>query len=466
MNNKYNDFGERLKRFFTQFDFIGPQFSFQNSDSCRFQSLQGTIWSFIAFSIMAIVGYFLSKEVYERKTPITSSNRENTAYSDIYFKEFPLLFTLITPKGKILDATNFKQYVTPFITRIVYDNNGNLLIDDKINDFESCEIDKFTLYSNLVKEEIIKKNDGRYLCLKFHEDDYFSNTIFAANSTNYNIGLKLCKENCADDLNEVIHGALLDITYINSFVNMNDYVNPISKYFEHLTTQLDLFFRRSYMRFVYNTLSTDYGWFEENIKIEDFPYLESLVPDDLNWAKEGQFKDTLFIVSVESPKSKMVFNRKYLKLQQAMASLGGISHALILIVRLVSDTHLKFLMYFFIRTAAVDSLIKNDLENSISMNMKEKGQSNKNLEKVNFDKLKEKYTKDNNNNLEESSCSDMRLEKPKLPKEDKDNMQSPVVQTVIRFNNENIEKMKTTAKEAKNEQIKIKSAVLNNNKEN
>ena len=200
------------------------------------------------------------------------------------------------------------------------------------------------------------------MCLNFNNDDYFSNTIFSSNSTNYNIGLKLCQENCASDRDDVVNGILLDLSYINSFIDLNNYDNPITKYLEHITTQLDLsLFRRSYMRFVYNILKSDYGWFWDNIISDEIPYLESLVPYDLTPTNTGQYKNTLFILSVESPKSRQVFNRSYLKLQQAMASLGGLSHALILLVKIVSDPHLKFVMYFFIREAAIISLMKNDL---------------------------------------------------------------------------------------------------------
>jgi hypothetical protein len=441
MRSKYSNFAQRIKSLFTQFDFIGPQFSFQNSDSCRFQSLQGSLWSLLAFALMTIVGYFFSKEIYERKEPITSSNRQNIPYSDIYFMEFPLMFSIITPSGKILNETNFKQYVTPFFTRQIYDNNKMLTVDEKINDFETCDYKKFTKFQDLVKNEILKHNDNRYLCLKFDKEDYFSNTFFSPNSTNYNIGLKMCTENCAEDLHEVVHGILIDISYLNSFVDMNNYNDPIDKYLEHVTNQLDLsLFRRSYMRFVYNSLSTDYGWITNNIKIEDFPYLESFVPDDLNWAYEGTYKNTLFIVSFESPKSKMIFIRSYLKVQQAMASLGGLSHALILMVRVLSDTHLKFVMYFFIRQAAISSLMKNDLENSISMNMKVKKQSNNNLHagvssfKPNETNIKHKHDNHNKpknyNNHEDSVSSNMKLEKNMRIDE------NPVVQTVIQFNNE------------------------------
>ena len=446
MKSKYSNFSERIKKLFTQFDFIGPPFSFQNSDSCRFQSIQGSFWSIIAFFIMAIVGYFFSKEIYERKDPITSSNRQNIPNSDIYFMEFPLMFTLITPNGKILNEANFKKYVTPFFTRQVYDIDNKLTVDEKINDFEACDYKKFTKFQELVKDEILKYDDNRYLCLKFGREDYFSNTFFSTNSTNYNIGLKVCTENCADDLTEVVQGILIDITYLNSFVDMTNYKYPIDKYLEHVTNQLDLsLFRRSYMRFVYNSLSTDYGWISNDIQIEDFPYLESFVPDDLNWAYEGTYKNTLFIVSFESPKSKMIYIRSYLKIQQAMASLGGLSHALILIVRLISDSHLQFVMYFFIREAAISSLLKNDLENSISMNMKEKKLSNKNLQYgVSNIKPMETHSKPkhklgnkedlskNYNELEESGSSHMKLERNRNNQADN----TPVVQTVIRFNNE------------------------------
>ncbi len=82
--SKYNNFKDRIKEVFIQLDFIGPQFSFQNSDSPRFQSIQGTLWSILAVLLLFISGYFFGKEVYERKSPITSSNRENIDFSNIF----------------------------------------------------------------------------------------------------------------------------------------------------------------------------------------------------------------------------------------------------------------------------------------------------------------------------------------------------------------------------------------------
>lgn len=371
---KFNNFNERFLSAFTSLDFIGPQFVLQNNSSERFQSVQGSFWSLFAVFLVILSGFMFGKEIYERQTPRTNTNRENIEYSNIYFREFPLMFTLTTPSGKFLTNDNFRNYLTPYIKRIDYDSNGKLTIDNKIKDFKQCDINMFTKFKDEISEKITESNN-KYLCLDFDSKDYFSNTIFALNSTNYNIGFKICRDNkehnitCASDKDFVLQDLLLDVIYVTSFVNLQNYLNPISKYLEHLTTQLDLtLFRRSYMRFIYNLLSTDYGWFIDSLSNEEIPYLESLVPDDLALINEGQYKDLLFLLSVESPKSRMKFSRSYLKIQELLANLGGLTNFIILSVRILSDSHLSFVMCFFIKDVALATFEKQDLENSLSNN--------------------------------------------------------------------------------------------------
>ena len=218
------------------------------------------------------------------------------------------------------------------------------------------------------------------------------------------------------------------------------------------------------MRFVYNILKSDYGWFWDNIISDEIPYLESLVPYDLTPTNTGQYKNTLFILSVESPKSRQVFNRSYLKLQQAMASLGGLSHALILLVKIVSDPHLKFVMYFFIREAAIISLMKNDLENSISNNIINQHKNKDDQSSIKPKSIylnnqnKTKFTTVDYKKLEESAVSDMRKE----IRNDVNSLnvqQVNEVKTVIRFqnneNNQNNQKKDQKDKNNENEENKV-----------
>ncbi len=434
---KYNNFLERVKQLIIEFDFIGPNFSFQNGNSSTFQSLAGAIWSFMAFFLLAIATYFFGKECYLRQSPNTSSNIENVAYSNIFFNEFPFIFSFITPSGFIVNETNFNSYFEPFITRINYDTNGLLSYNEtKITKFITCDSSKFTSYSSYVQSAINPNENGKFMCLDFSDDDYFSNTFFALNSTNWNIGVKPCRVNCADDQIYVINGILLKILYLTSFVDLSNYNTPVSIFFNSVTYQLDYsLLRRTYLRFVHSILNSDYGWLVNNFVAITFPSLDSVVPDDMARITTGPYKDAIFIVSLESPNWRTSFNRNYLKVTQAMANVGGLSHALILFVRILADPHLKFIMSIFIREAAIKSLAKNNLEMSISHNINNGKQSNKNLQ-FGMTNIKPHNLHNFNNEqahshkaLEESACSDMKLEN-KL-----DVNKNPVVQTVIRFNN-------------------------------
>jgi len=444
MIKKYNNFLERVKNLIISFDFIGPTLSFQNGNSSTFQSIPGTIWSFLAFIFLGVATYFFGKECYLRQSPNTSSNTENVEYSNIFFNEFPFIFSFVTPNGFSLNETNFNSYFEPFITYISYDENGILSYNmTKITKFVQCDIAKFKRYTGLVSSMIGSNENGMYMCLDFGSDDYFSNTFFNFNSTNWNIGLKPCRVNCAEDQLYVINGMLLNIRFLTSFVDLSNYLNPISIFPNSVTYQLDYsMLRRTYLRFIYNILKSDNGWLVNDVVTTDFPSLDSVVPDDMIRFANGPYKDTLFIVALESPNLRISFYRSYLKITQVMANVGGLSHSLILFVKILADPHLKFIMSIFIREAAIKSLEKNDLEMSMSNNIKEKKISNKNLifnkggtkvaTYINNEKGKALENSQKRKIIDESSCSDMKIEN----KFDVNVNAHSQVQTVIKFSNQ------------------------------
>lgn len=366
-----------LKNIFLKADFIGPQFSLEHNDTTRFQSWQGFSLSTIVITVCTTLAFMFGQEIYRRKTPIVSISQEFVQYSDVWMKEFPLMFSFILINGTSLTFNNFEQYIEPSIYMASMDEKGLVHEPDKFFKFQNCNPNRYIKYSDIVKEKITLQPDRTFLCMDHDDLSNFSNTYFAANSTNLNFVLKNCNASrsgklCADEdeIAKTVENMLVTITYVTSFVDFYNFTNPVFTYMDEMTTQASNFLtRRSYLRFVYNAFESDNGILLEDKTRTEFIYLNSIVPDDLNKVDKGPNKDVLFWLSLESPKLRNLTARNYMKVQDLLAKIGGIANAIIILVRLLSYHYLRYLYLFNIKEVAIDAVIQNELEQSVLNNL-------------------------------------------------------------------------------------------------
>lgn len=387
---------QRIKKYLLKFDLVGPEYILENNDSSRFQSSQGLVWTIIAFMICLGVSYMFGKEIYLRKSPNVSISKEFISYSDIWVKEFPIMFSFISTNGTSLTAENFHSYFVPYIYFISMNNNGRVQNKDKYFDFESCNPDHYTKYSDLVREKMNNKPNINYLCMKHDDYSMFSNSYFAVNSTNLNFKIKKCIDSknpiCTrdeNDLKNTVEDILITITYVNSFVDFYNFHNPVKTYLDELTTQVSLYLtRRTYFRVVYNAFESDNGiLLEEKIRRE-FIYLDSIVPDDLLLKYQGDNSDVLFWLALESPKLRNLTTREYMKIQDLIAKLGGLSNAIIVICRILTYHYLRYLYLFSLSDCAEESIYHNKLEQKILSSLKYRAQSFNYKDTKNFNLLR------------------------------------------------------------------------------
>lgn len=367
---------EEIKSTALKMDFIGPQFTLENNDASRFQSWQGLIWSIIAVATCATIGFMFGQEIYQRNNPMVSISQEFISYSDVWVKEFPLMFSFISTNGTSLNEDNLDNYFDTMIYMASMDNEGRFKDYEEVYKFEKCDSSKYTKYRKDVEEMINNKPKVNFLCMKHDEKSYFSNSYFAVNSTNLNYIVKACskfsnsnkKKKCAEreDLVNTVENMLITITYVTSFVDFYNFTDPVRTYMDEMTTQASLYLtRRSYVRFVYNAFQSDDGILLEKKYRKDFIYMDSVVPDDLNVANSGPNKDVLFWLACESPKLRNLIARNYMKAQDLLAKVGGLVNAIIIITRIITYHYLRYLYLFHLKECAINAIFQNDLEQTV-----------------------------------------------------------------------------------------------------
>lgn len=419
-----------IKKSLLDIDFIGPQYYFECNNSSRFKSIQGSCFSFLTILTCFIIGLIVGEEIVQKSHPIVSISQEFVSFSDVVIKEFPIMFHLMTKEGVSLKLDNVSSYLETLIYIVSMDINGKVINHEKNYKLEDCNpshYSKYSKYSNLVEKKISQRPNINYLCIIHDDEVLFSNSYFAVNSTNLNFLLKKCdnKANvCAEDLEDIVEGMTITLSYVNSFVNFYDYEKPVVTYLDELTTQISLFLsRRSYMRFVYNAFETDIGLLIDEKVRQNFIYLDSIVPDDLNLIEKGPEKNVLFWLALESPKLRNLISRSYMKIPDLLAKIGGLCNTIIILSKLVSLHYLRFLYLFSLKECAIDAVYQNSLEQSVFQNIASSKDFNKviNNNKTEGDFYTNKYKKpefsDNSNlqNLKPKVLKDTTTEEPDDP---------------------------------------------------
>lgn len=376
-------------------DFLGPMYGFEDNDSLRFKSFQGSLLSLIIVVLVTTASFMFGKEIYQKQLPTVSVNSEFLSESKIYFKYFPIIFHFSTINGTdIIDFTPFLELVSFSIQTDL--SNKVTTTYDNLN-LTSCSNKSFTTNKNngnnkgndnqtlMQKANNKLDSSNTYFCIDFEDDDFFKNENLSTNSVSYNFGFKLCKSNnsitsmtnssldnntnyCTGVIKSSSEEAILDyriedilisVYYVNSYVDYYNSTKPIQSYWENINYKLsNTYLRRSYMKFLNNQFNSDNGWLFEKIETFDYIQLQTILPDSMLLSDSGIEDDLVYLLTLESPRFRAVIKRHYLKVQDIFAKIGGVMNVLLILSKILFSHYLRFLYLIFVRDLTKDTMEK------------------------------------------------------------------------------------------------------------
>ena len=213
---------------------------------------------------------------------------------------------------------------------------------------------------------------GRKLyCLNFTEESHFSNEFGGFNSSYFLTLVNFCgffqrspNNPCMYDKNkDFITDQLVIVMHsLDSYVNPTDIQNPVKS---HITSQAFLVFKglmkNVYMRIIENSFDSDNGWILEANK--KTPFLK-LKDKEVDIADGVGGKNLIFSSAFESPRIAIVYNRKYYKIQDLFANIGGIANALLIIVNILTSNFLRYKNLFNLLSSTFCVLDSYHMQNS------------------------------------------------------------------------------------------------------
>jgi hypothetical protein len=192
----------------------------------------------------------------------------------------------------------------------------------------------------------------------------------------------------------------INVYYKDSILQTNEYENPTYNNIKNFPMVLGSdIYRKLSVNYKNVVLESDNGWLFSNITEYSNIKVESIIPETSGKVNTFDGNQVVFEVSFYASHFKLQYNRKYAKIQDILANLGGIFKALIFILELSFN-------YFLVRKYYVDLFntcypnyipdekrnIIQDTFNKMSKNNFIEKQNIKSIENLNTENAKIKYT--------------------------------------------------------------------------
>lgn len=383
-----------LSSFITKFDIIGQEYSFEQNDNKRHQTLSGAIFTSIIIITSLVLGFIFGQELYLKEKPSVSVSEEYSSLSKIYFKEYPLLFQFFI-NSVITD--NYVDYFDVEILSVTLDNNYNISSVAK-KPLVNCMLKQKEFTSNQYFISALL-NVYPYFCFDFDENDYFQNKMLTQNSTYSTISISFCDitdetRNCKATQEFKEYNNYLILAFVDNYVDSYDYKNPVKQYTNTINYGLNYNVVKTIrLSFQKITFASNNGWLlDNNIYYDNIVYSGLDIDTGISL---GINKNLLMNVVIQGNNIRKKTSRSYLKVQELFAKIGGVANVLYIVIYTISYHYIRFQYIIWVRENSIelihDSLFSKDYR-KINSNSNKKNNTNNeiksNIGKTNINEIK------------------------------------------------------------------------------
>lgn len=421
---------------FKRIDYFGHEFNFELDNSQIYRTNKGACISLICFLIVFIIALMNGTEIYQRKNPITTESSELNLDSKIYLKNTLIFFNLENYYGK--KYKNIEEYFDVNVKEISINeySKAKLTRTSLVN----CLNVEFSPLNDRVMKDSITKENINASCFNFDQNSVIMNQFPNQSSNILSASFNLCDINDTEreipcKINEKFFLGLpfLVIRLGAHYIDNIDYHNPVKHHLIKKTLSISKgLFKRDYFYFSVNEYKDDLGWIIQKDNVMEFSTysaFEEQIDENLNGKLVAN-------ISISGKYERNKYIRRYMKIQDLFAKIGGVANGLFILIKLLSNNYLRFLYLVFIRDNTIKYLGAK-YEVLEKLNRKAKLSSNIYINNINDNNKKR------NNWIVESSLNNTNL----INLRDKRNQYS--------LNDSHVPKV-----------VKFENKMTNNNKEN
>ena len=328
-------------------DIFYEELNFTNEGKKNYRSNLGAALSIFVIIASIVLSIMFGQEIYKRERPVVSTSSEFKNTSTIYMEDLQIYFNVGDPYGNNLN--NWREYFSLEVAKLNFTEDGTNIFAGILIDHTIVECQK-KHFKKAIKEFKISENSVDSIlstkpsCINLKKTSYFQNPYKSKNSTFYNLDFNLCDtktKDCPKDLMDVSSEVYFQFSFLDTYVNSNDYYQPIKYYFNTISTQVsNKFLKRNFIGFSENSYVTDFGWILESlVKINYYNHMYTKTETN---TISSEYPNAILWVTLESPNITSSYLRSYIKLQSLLASIGGLVNGLIIIIRLLFAHYLRY----------------------------------------------------------------------------------------------------------------------------
>ena len=344
------------KYLITQVDIIGRQPLLRIDDMPRIQTLLGGILCIFVYCIFILASLYFGQELVYRVVPKVIETERAIKNNDIiYLSKKQFLFALtLNNNFNFINPTsylNINLYMKTIENNIISSNQINLGIcklDDVPNlnndySFTNINIENFICPKNLNNNYYIKGTD------KFNKYSYLELIINTCSSNK-------CKTE--EEIENILNNFHLSIFYydkIYDFRKFKDFSNDIINEFDITFTKH--FYKKIEVFLGLSKIYTDVGYFFENFNKKELHTIKKTKEYIYDLNSQTKYNMTIDF-KIDYIKSEIY--RKYYKIQNWIAELGGLIRAMTLIASIINYFNDKASYYELLinKLFDVDDIIK------------------------------------------------------------------------------------------------------------
>lgn len=321
-----------LKKFLFSIDLYGIEYSFRENSDTKYHTIQGSLLSLLSYTAIIVVSILFGKEIFVNRIPYVNSGEKLIPFqeSEVNLSYFPIAF--LFQNGSDLSTMDPRNYYS--VKYMVFTNDENNVYTNTPPlplDFVKCNFDDIEKRYNV--EGSIQDKDN--YCLNFNNITIY-NDGSDRNSRNVVINLSKCdiktNPNCKDPF-EYSETMNLWISSINHIIDAENYLNPLTFRSTSVVSRMSLkALVANRFNFKVNKIETDVGKVFDDIKSDKYittdPIEQSLV---LNSSNAGLTSPILFRMFLNSNTLSNVMTRRYMKAQELLSRIGGITNAIVIL---------------------------------------------------------------------------------------------------------------------------------------
>lgn len=337
-------------------DLFGRELMFEEHNTQSFKTYIGASLTVAMLITVIILGFIFGQDLYLRKSPTVMISNEIVTESIVKASDFPFLFYLVDVQGY-----NFQEDINSlFNVEAVYFQvtAGRELHLQRYYGFSKCDPSKYTKNPEFITAALENAKKGSWIpyCIDFKEDYQLKNPYSVPDCQNLAINIFSCQDNyrntwdyvnknstvfprCSPNRDKILQKFYFRFEFMNSFIDPKNYDNPIIYYPDVFTQQSGKGLSYIiYSKLLNQQLQSDIGWILESYNNTN---IISVDPIQVVTTMPSPYEELVTLnLSVANIKSNTI--RRYMKVQDLFAKIGGLINAIIIIGNILIYDYVKF----------------------------------------------------------------------------------------------------------------------------